>query len=91
MATVPTALPKPALDEGPHLSYAFQWLVFAILGFVALAWAVRQEYRNLNADDPAERERAEARRARKLARPSDAQVEDELVDRAEHVSGRPGS
>ncbi|MBX3078023.1 MAG: SURF1 family protein [Cryobacterium sp.] len=89
-AATPTALPKPALDEGPHLSYAFQWLVFAILGFVALAWAVRQEYRNLNADDPAERQRAEARRARKLARLTDAQIEDELVDRAEQASGRQG-
>jgi cytochrome oxidase assembly protein ShyY1 len=79
----PTPLPKPAIDEGPHLSYAFQWIVFAILGFVALGWAVRQEFRNLNADDPAEKERAEERKKRRLKRPpSDAAVEDELVERA---------
>lgn len=80
----PTALPKPAIDEGPHLSYAFQWLVFAILGFVALGWAVRQEYRVVNSEDPAEKERARAREKRRSARtPSDAEIEDELVDRAD--------
>lgn len=85
--TRPTALPKPAIDEGPHLSYAFQWLVFAILGFVALGWAVRQEYRVVNSEDPAEKERARAREKRRSARtPSDAEIEDELVDRA-HRSG----
>ncbi len=85
----PKALPKPAIDEGPHLSYAFQWLVFAVLGIVALAWAVRQEYRNLNADDPAERERARERERRRLARaPSDSDIEDELVDRAQDAPNR---
>ncbi len=88
----PKALPKPAIDEGPHLSYAFQWIVFAILGVVALAWAVRQEYRNINADDPAEQERERERERRRMARaPSDADVEDDLVDRADTVSERAGS
>ncbi len=79
----PKALPKPAIDEGPHLSYAFQWIVFAILGFVGLAWAVRQEYRIINSEDPAEKERAKLRERRQRERtPTDAEIEDELVERA---------
>jgi surfeit locus 1 family protein len=37
--TLPRPLPLPALDDGPHLSYAGQWLLFALLagaGWVAL-------------------------------------------------------
>jgi hypothetical protein len=82
----PQALPKPAIDEGPHLSYAFQWIVFGLLAFVALAWAVRQEYRVINADHPAERKRAKERERRARARaPSDADVEDAIVD---HIEAR---
>nr|WP_221234135.1 SURF1 family protein [Terrimesophilobacter mesophilus] len=81
-ATRPTPLPKPAIDEGPHLSYAFQWFVFGLLAFVALAWAIRQEYRAVNADDPVERERANEReRRRKSKAPSDADIEDAMLDR----------
>lgn len=77
----PKAFPKPVIDEGPHLSYAFQWIVFGVLAFIALAWAVRQEYRLINADDPAERKRARERERRLRARgPSDADVEDAIID-----------
>lgn len=87
-ATRPTALPKPAIDEGPHLSYAFQWFVFGLLAFVALAWAIRQEYRAVNAEDPAERERAAERERRRNARaPTDADIEDAIVD-GSAVDGR---
>jgi cytochrome oxidase assembly protein ShyY1 len=71
---------KPVLDEGPHLSYAFQWMIFGLLGFAFLAYAVREEYRHLNADDPEERERAAAREQKRIAKRSDADVEDELLD-----------
>jgi cytochrome oxidase assembly protein ShyY1 len=78
----PVAVTRPVRDEGPHLSYAFQWFVFGLLAFIGLSWAVRQEYRMVNADDPDERERAAERERRRAARPrSDAQVEDELLDR----------
>src|SRR6218665_168336 len=40
---VPQAAPRPALDEGPHLSYALQWFVFATMGFVGLGWAANRE------------------------------------------------
>lgn len=80
-ATRPAAVMKPVPDEGPHLSYAFQWLVFGIMAFIALGWAVRQEFRVKNSDDPAERERAERRRARAAAKPpSDAEIEDALLE-----------
>ena len=77
----PAAATKPARDEGPHLSYAFQWLVFALFGFFGLAYGLRQEYRRVNEDDPEEMERAEARRVKDAARKrTDAEIEDELVD-----------
>jgi cytochrome oxidase assembly protein ShyY1 len=77
----PAAVPRPVPDEGPHLSYAFQWFVFGVMAFFGLGWAIRQEYRIRNADDPEERERAALRRARAAARPrSDADVEDEILD-----------
>ncbi len=77
----PKAYPKPVIDEGPHLSYAFQWIVFGVLAFIALAWAVRQEYRLINADDPAERKRAKERERRLRARgPSDSDIEDAIID-----------
>jgi cytochrome oxidase assembly protein ShyY1 len=78
----PIAATKPEPDEGPHLSYAFQWFVFALLGFVGLAFALRQEYRAVNADTPQERERAAARAAKAARKErSDAEVEDELLER----------
>lgn len=77
----PQALPKPVIEEGPHLSYAFQWILFGLLAFVALAWAIRHEYSVINANDPTERERAKERERRKRARgPTDADIEDAIID-----------
>lgn len=42
-AQLPTPIGKPNLDEGNHLSYAIQWIVFGVMAFFALGWAVRQE------------------------------------------------
>ena len=80
--TRPAGVVKPVADEGPHLSYAFQWIVFGVMAFFGLGWAVRREYRILNQDDPAEQARA-AERALKAARKprSDAEIEDALLDR----------
>jgi len=36
---------RPEADEGPHLSYALQWIAFGILAFIALIWAFRRERR----------------------------------------------
>lgn len=76
-------LPQPAdigTDEGTHLSYGIQWILFALLGFGALGWSIRRDL--LDAGDEvvtAAEDRAVARRAKRA--PSDESVEDELVDR----------
>ncbi|MGK0716197.1 SURF1 family cytochrome oxidase biogenesis protein [Leucobacter sp. W1153] len=72
---------KPERDEGPHLSYALQWYIFILIAIVGVAYAARQEYRNLNAGD-ASVLREDARRAERKRRrgPTDADVEDALLD-----------
>ena len=81
--TRPAAAIKPDMDEGPHLSYAFQWLVFALFGFFGLGYALRTEYRLLNADDPEEQQRAAERERKARAKPpTDNDIEDEIVNAA---------
>jgi len=81
VAERPTAVLRPVRDEGPHLSYAFQWFVFALMAFVGLGWAARQEYRSVNAEVPQEQVRAAERARRQAAKPrSDSEIEDELID-----------
>jgi cytochrome oxidase assembly protein ShyY1 len=44
---------RPDITEGNHLSYAFQWVIFAVMAFIALGWAIRQERLHLRAkNDP---------------------------------------
>jgi cytochrome oxidase assembly protein ShyY1 len=76
----PIAAAKPILDSGPFLSYAFQWILFALAGFTGLGWALRQEYLARNAEDPIEKDRAAERdrKARKRA-PTDAEIEDAQI------------
>jgi cytochrome oxidase assembly protein ShyY1 len=78
----PLAAPRPARDEGPHLSYALQWFVFALLGFVGLGWAANQERRAL-AETSAGPDAPKAPRAprRPPRERRDADVEDEILDR----------
>jgi cytochrome oxidase assembly protein ShyY1 len=40
----PASLLRPSTDEGNHLSYAIQWIIFGILAFAVLVWAIRREY-----------------------------------------------
>ena len=67
-ADTPLAAVRPVEDEGPHLSYALQWIAFGILAFIGLVWAVRREH-TIAAGGiiPKRRER-------------DAEVEDALLD-----------
>ncbi|MGY3128931.1 cytochrome oxidase assembly protein ShyY1 [Agrococcus sp. UYP33] len=62
---------RPVLDEGPHLSYSLQWYVFALGGFAALWWALRDARRAeaTPVDAPVRRRR------------SDADIEDDILDR----------
>jgi cytochrome oxidase assembly protein ShyY1 len=75
----PAERPQPALkpeaDEGPHLSYALQWIAFGVLAFIALFWAFRRERRiaALPADEQA------AARAPKR-RSADSDYEDAALD-----------
>ncbi|QCR43585.1 SURF1 family protein [Curtobacterium sp. SGAir0471] len=76
----PLGWDRPSADTGLHLSYFIQWFLFAAGGFGFLGYVMVQEYRNLNQDDPEERERALERQRRKDAKPrSDDEVEDELL------------
>jgi cytochrome oxidase assembly protein ShyY1 len=77
----PTPEGRPELDEGPHLSYALQWFVFALLGFIFYGYLLRQEVRVINADEPDERERAAERERRRAAKRSDIDEEDAALDR----------
>ena len=44
-AAMPVPMPKPSLNEGNHLSYAIQWVLFGIMAFVAFFWAYRNDRR----------------------------------------------
>jgi cytochrome oxidase assembly protein ShyY1 len=59
---------RPVADEGPHLSYALQWIVFGVMAFIGLAWAVRRERLIAAGAAPPPR------------REKDADVEDALLD-----------
>jgi cytochrome oxidase assembly protein ShyY1 len=71
----PTAAQEPVTDEGPHLSYAIQWIAFGILAFFGLFWAYRREKRI--AALPIEQQAA-ARAPRQ--RNSDSDAEDAILD-----------
>lgn len=78
----PVLSTPPLMDVGLHWSYMIQWIIFALIGFFGLGYAIRTEYRHRYEDDPEMRERA-AERERRAARkgPSDAEVEDEVLSR----------
>lgn len=78
-APVPVVTSEPTQDEGLHWSYMIQWIIFALIAFFGLGYAVRQEYR-LREDDedknPTDRDR------KRPAKRTDAEIEDELLDSA---------
>lgn len=80
----PAALAAPSEDPGPHLSYAIQWILFAIMGFIFIGYVIRTErrHRREDAEDRARgiqtpRQRTPARRADR-----DMQDEDSILDAA---------
>lgn len=70
-AAVPGAIDPPSEDPGPHLSYAVQWILFAIMGFAFILYVLVTERRHA-------REGAVRRRPRRRDR--DAEEEDALID-----------
>jgi cytochrome oxidase assembly protein ShyY1 len=80
-ARTPIPLDPPSFgdDEGTHLSYAIQWIMFALIAFFGLGWSVRRSLRDAGDPDVLEADRrAEARRRTRA--PSDESVEDSLMD-----------
>lgn len=71
----PALAERPKPDEGPHLSYAIQWIIFAVLAFAALVWAINNERRARAA------EATSTPSPRRPRRDLDAEAEDALLDR----------
>lgn len=73
------AFDAPTDDPGPHLSYAIQWILFAVMGFIFIFYIIRTEVQK-------QREDAEGRPSpvkKNRRRDSDADIEDELLDDAQ--------
>jgi cytochrome oxidase assembly protein ShyY1 len=89
-ADQPVQIPKPAIDEGPHLSYSMQWYAFGVLLFVGYGYAARQHAHHgrlteeeealsgYHQANPAPRAAAAPKRHRK--RPTAEEEEDALLD-----------
>ncbi|MFJ6679588.1 SURF1 family protein [Microbacterium sp. NPDC091382] len=74
----PNALEDPSADPGPYLSYAIQWILFAVMGFVFIWYMIRTEIRHRREDEehgPRSRTPRNPRR-----RDRDMEAEDELLD-----------
>ena len=63
---------KPELSEGNHLSYALQWIVFALMSIGAVMWNISQDRRRTAGLEP--------RKLKSLTRDKDAEAEDKLLD-----------
>lgn len=73
---LPKILLKPELNEGNHLSYALQWILFALMAFGALWYAIRQELQiKRQAVDPSYRPKR-----RKKIGDDDKAVEDAILN-----------
>ncbi|WP_345750036.1 SURF1 family cytochrome oxidase biogenesis protein [Microbacterium rhizophilus] len=87
-AARPSELAAPTDDPGPHLSYAIQWILFAIMGFVFIAYMIRTEIRARREDaqvaDPDSGDDEEwtprPRPVRRRRKDRDADEEDALID-----------
>jgi cytochrome oxidase assembly protein ShyY1 len=83
VAERPHALEKPTEDPGPHLSYAIQWILFAIMGFIFIFYMIRTEvrHRREDAEDAAAlaEGRAPVKRQQKKRRDRDAEEEDAIL------------
>ena len=75
-----TVTDPPTLDEGLHWSYMIQWIIFALIGFFGLGYALVTEYRKRNEHTPEEQARAAVRARKRAEKRTDADVEDELLE-----------
>lgn len=74
VAANPVQLNRPVLGEGNHLSYALQWILFALMAGGALVWGIKKEREALSNTVRVSR--------RKNLGQVDAETEDQLLDRA---------
>jgi cytochrome oxidase assembly protein ShyY1 len=89
---LPKLAQKPQVDWSLNLSYAIQWVMFALAAFGFLVYVVRQEYDALNSDEEDQRWLEEERERKRLKRgPTDADIEDDELDEAGYTSSRPGT
>ena len=65
-------LPMPELNQGNHLSYAMQWILFALMAIGAVYWTILQDRRRSQGLAP--------RKLKLLTRDKDAEAEDQLLD-----------
>ncbi len=81
-ASTPIALEAPTDDPGPHLSYAIQWILFAIMGFIFIGYVIRTElrYRREEAEDRAAGRTGTRAHTTSTRRDRDAEDEDALLD-----------
>jgi cytochrome oxidase assembly protein ShyY1 len=63
-------LPMPELNQGNHLSYAMQWILFALMAIGAVYWTILQDRRRSQGLAP--------RKLKLLTRDKDAEAEDQL-------------
>lgn len=85
----PHAIDEPEQDPGPHLSYAVQWILFAVMGFIFIGYMIRTEIRaSRETDDPNEDDDLDdleelerpTKRRRAARRDRDMEEEDALLD-----------
>ncbi|MGA8787755.1 MAG: SURF1 family protein [Paenarthrobacter sp.] len=87
---MPTPFPKPATEEGTHLSYSLQWFAFGVLMFIGFGYAARQQARNAAIDAEEEEDeqiiaaggtpRKRTPAARKNKRATSEEEEDAILD-----------
>ena len=74
VAENPKRLSRPEIGEGNHLSYALQWILFALMAAAALVWGIKKEREALSNNVRESR--------RKNFGQVDAETEDLLLDRS---------
>ena len=64
-------MPMPELNQGNHLSYALQWILFALMAFGAVYWTINQDRRRAAGLAP--------KKLKFLTKDADAEAEDKLL------------
>ncbi|WP_295820275.1 SURF1 family protein [uncultured Microbacterium sp.] len=84
-AETPNELESPSDDPGPYLSYAIQWILFALMGFVFIWYMIRTEIRHRREDA----EDAAAERAGETPTPDEEEASPAARRRRQREARRP--